>query len=582
MKQRLPILLLSILLLFYIIPVKANTEDSLRNIISNSEGVEKLEALADLTNLKLQGEDGIEYIIIFEEEAKKQNNEKYIGMALVSKVSLYANQGDSEKFYPAAEEAMDYLLKKNKLLSYFRLYNTLIKIYLNDGYYETAFLKISSMLEDAKKYNYKMGEIFVYENMGDAYYTEKHYQKSLESYRKVFSLLSALPENLLLRAEAGYRIAQNAYKAGDIPLTILYCDSASQLVEEYDRTRLPIEKNFSTSYLKIVIYANLALAYISVGREKEATDAMNIAFKYVDDDILDDFRGMFNYLCSNYYFKKGEYKTALGYIEKIEEESASGTSMPDGDVMQIKSKILAALGDYEGANKVDNEYIELTDSLNQKKLSQRVSELQTIHQVEKLEFQAEQERLRAVNQRQFNMGLMVIVLLLTCFILIVIRNLNRTKQKNRVLYQRIQSQEALELEFKRKEEALRANLLLDEKTPEDQEADQIYLCLKELMKDEKNYIDRNVTRKSIASKLGTNERYLYETITKHLGLSFAEYINILRLDYAREMISQKLNELDIADIAIMSGFGTRQTFHRLFRDRYGLSPSEFSNLIKKS
>ena len=535
MKQRLTVLLLSIILLFNIVQIQANTEDSLRNVISNSEGVEKLNAIIKLYNIKLQGKDAIDCTIMLEEEARKQNNEEYIGAALAYKASIYAYQGNSEKFYPAAEEAMAYLLKTKLFDFYFMIYNAVIKVYLNDGYYETAFLKISSMLEDAKKLDFLLGEICVYEIMGDAYYVEKNYQKAIEAYIKAFSLLNTLPEQLIFRTSIGVKIANNAYNAGDMPLTILYCDSTRQLVEEYDRIKSGLVENFSTSYLKNALFANLALAYISVGSEKEAEDAMTMALKYAEDDMMEVYRRMFYYLCSDYYYKKGEYKTALEYIEKNEELSAA-SAMPDNNDLQMKSKILEAMSDFKGAHKVDKEYIEITDSLNRKKLAQRVSELQTIHQVEKLEFQAEQERLKAANQRQFIVGLTVIVFLLASVILMVIRNLNRIKRKNLVLYQRIQTHEALEQEFKRKEDALRANLLSEDKTPEDDEADKLYLRLKDLMKDEKNYIDINVTRKGIATKLGTNERYLYETITKHLDLSFAEYINLLRLDYAREMM----------------------------------------------
>ena len=580
MKKKIPALILFVALLFSVDTIQASLEDSLRNVISNTEGIEKLEAINSLLNLKYHEKNGIDYIIMLEEEARKQNNERYIGGALAIKALFYANQGDSEKFFPVAEEAMAFLLETKRFDVYFLLYNSVIKVHLNDGYYETAFLKISSMLEDAKKFNYLLGEIYVYENMGDAYYVEKNYQKATESFRKVFSLLSTLPEKIILRAEVGVKVAHNAYQAGDISLTILYCDSVRQLVEEYDRIKTGVEMNFSTNFIKYGLYANLALAYISVRREKEAADAMNMALKYAEDDMPETHRRIFYSLCSDYYYKKGEYKTALKYIEKNEELNAATTDIPDIDALLIKSKVLATMGNFEGAHKVDREYIELTDSLNRKKLAQRVSELQTIHQVEKLEFQAEQDRLKVINQRQFIVGLTVIVLLLACVILIVIRNLNRIKRKNLVLYQRIQSHEALEQEFKRKEDALRANLLSEDKTPEDDEADKLYLRLKDLMKDEKNYTDSNVTRKRIATKLGTNERYLYETITKHLGLSFAEYINLLRLDYAREMMSKNLNDLAIEDIAIMSGFGTRQTFHRLFRDRYGLSPSEFSSMLK--
>ena len=211
-------------------------------------------------------------------------------------------------------------------------------------------------------------------------------------------------------------------------------------------------------------------------------------------------------------------------------------------------------------------------------LFRSVSELRTIHEVEKLESQTEQERLKTINLRQFVVGLTIVVSLLACVITIVIFNLNRIKRKNRVLYQRIQSQDVLELELKKKEESLHSK----DGASEGYESDRLYLRLKELMKNEKSYTDPNLTRKTLAIKLITNEKYLHETIKRNLDLSYTEYINLLRLDYAREMMSQHQNELALENIAMMSGFGTRQTFYRLFRDRYGLSPSEYSNLLKCS
>jgi AraC-type DNA-binding domain-containing proteins len=580
-KRRQIIYLLSIIQIFYVVTIQANPEDSLRNVISNTEGVEKLDAISKLMVLKQQEEDGLEYVFLLEKEARKQNNEEYIGKSLSKKAVLYANQSDSEKFFPVAAEAMDYFLNKNDFRVYFRIYSIVIKMHLNDGYYETVFLKVSSMLEDAKKYNYKFGEICVYEIMGDVYYTEKHFQKSIESYQKAFFLLRDLPEHAIYRADIGLRIANNAYNAGDMPLTILYCDSVRQIVEEFDRNKTGVMENFSTSYIKNAFYTNLALAYISAGREKEASDAMSMALKYIEDDVANSYRRIFYYLCSDYYLKKGEHKTALEYIDKYEELSTLD-EIPDGDVLLMKSKILAAMGNFENAYKVEREYRELTDSLNQKKLSQRISELHTIHEVDKLEFKAEQDRLKSINQHLFIVTLIIIVSLLACVILIVIYNLNKIKRKNRILYQRIQSQETLEEELNRKEEELNSKSTSDDKTIDDEETDQLYLYLKKIMSEEKVFTDPNLTRKNLATKLGTNERYLYETIKKHLDLGFSDYINLLRIDYAKEIMIHNLNELSLEDIAMMSGFGTRQTFHRLFRDRYGLSPSEFSKLLKNS
>ena len=582
MRHRFPSFFLPVLFLFYTITIEANPEDSLKNVIANTDGVEKLEALTSLMVLKTGEEDAVNYAFLLEQEARKQHNEGFTGTALMAKAMIYANEINSEKFSPAAEEAMAYLLKKKQYSSYFSVFSNVIKIHLNNGYYETAFLKISLMLDKAKELNSLYGEINVYECMGDAYFVEKNILKALESYKSVLSLLNMYyPEMAIYRADIGVKIADIAYTIGDIPLTLLYCDSVKQVVEEFDRTKLKDMENFPTSYIKIMLYMYYALAYISIDMEKEATDKINLAFKYNEDEIEDGYRQLFYYLCSDYYYKKGENNTALEYLEKCEELTIS-YDMRDGDFMLMKSKILASMGNFEEAYKVELEHREQADSLNQKKLSQRISELHTIHRVEKLEFQTEQERLKAFNLRLFIAGLSVIILLLACVISIVIYNLNKIKQKNRVLYQRIRSQEALEVELKRKEEALHTKLLSDGKVSDDDETDLLYLRLKELMKDEKNYTDLNVTRKTLATKLGSNEKYLHETIKKHLDLSFLEYINLLRLDYAREMICQHPNKLSLEEISMMSGFGTRQTFHRLFRDRYGLSPSEFSNLLKHS
>jgi Transcriptional regulator containing an amidase domain and an AraC-type DNA-binding HTH domain len=581
MKTTIHKIFLSLALLFCVTTIQASTEDSLKNVIESTDGDEKLKALVNLTQLKVAEEDAIEYVVLLEEEARKQNDENIIGYALMVKSSIYLNQFNDEKFFPALEEAKVYLKEKKQFDRYFAIYNFEIKKHLNDGFYETAFLKISSMLNEAKESNNINGELNAYENMGDAYYVEKYNQKSIESYQNVLSLLNIHSiERTVYRMFINIRIADIAYKTGDIPLTILYCDSVKQIVEKIDRGEMKDVEHFSTSYIKMLLYIYYALAYISVDKEKEATDALNMAFKYNNEEIEGSTRQAFYYLCSDYYFKKGEVNAALEYIKKNEEMSASNEAH-DGDVMRLKAQIFAAMGNFEDAYKVEREYTEQTDSLNQKKLSQRISELRTIHDVEKLEFQAEQERLKSVNLHLFIAGLSIVVLLLAFVILIVLYNLNKIKQKNQVLYKCIQSQEALEVEFKRKEEALRTSLLSDNETS-DNEADRLFILLNELMKEEKSYTDPNLSRKTLATKLATNERYLHETIKKHLDLSFTEYLNLLRIDHAREMIIKNLNNISLEDIAIMSGFKTRQTFHRFFRDRYGLSPSEFSGFLKKS
>ncbi len=55
----------------------------------------------------------------------------------------------------------------------------------------------------------------------------------------------------------------------------------------------------------------------------------------------------------------------------------------------------------------------------------------------------------------------------------------------------------------------------------------------------------------------------------------------MRLEHARELLSLPNTELTIEAIAIDSGFGSRNTFYRLFREKYGLTPVEFRKLANE-
>lgn len=64
------------------------------------------------------------------------------------------------------------------------------------------------------------------------------------------------------------------------------------------------------------------------------------------------------------------------------------------------------------------------------------------------------------------------------------------------------------------------------------------------------------------------------------GFTFSEYINQHRLHHAAIMLTTKL-DMNIYEIGDESGFNSRSTYNRLFRDYYGMSPSEFRDIAKE-
>jgi AraC-like DNA-binding protein len=58
--------------------------------------------------------------------------------------------------------------------------------------------------------------------------------------------------------------------------------------------------------------------------------------------------------------------------------------------------------------------------------------------------------------------------------------------------------------------------------------------------------------------------------------TIADFINHCRLEYAKELLAVN-PEMTVDDIASVSGFGTRRTFSRLFKERYSITPTEYRN-----
>lgn len=100
-----------------------------------------------------------------------------------------------------------------------------------------------------------------------------------------------------------------------------------------------------------------------------------------------------------------------------------------------------------------------------------------------------------------------------------------------------------------------------------------------LLMEEKYYLNTGITRESLAEKLMTNETYLREVIMEQFGYTFTDYIVRLRLNHARMLLMDgALAGCTIESIAMDSGFNSRTTFYRQFKQKYGMSPEEYRRL----
>ena len=80
-----------------------------------------------------------------------------------------------------------------------------------------------------------------------------------------------------------------------------------------------------------------------------------------------------------------------------------------------------------------------------------------------------------------------------------------------------------------------------------------------------------LTLKQCADKVFINEKYLGRIFKKQLGQSFHEYLNEVRLQRAKSLLTDTV--LSIATIAYECGFSNIPYFNRTFKKRFGATPS---------
>lgn len=98
-----------------------------------------------------------------------------------------------------------------------------------------------------------------------------------------------------------------------------------------------------------------------------------------------------------------------------------------------------------------------------------------------------------------------------------------------------------------------------------------------------NYIQANyqaqISLNDLAKRLYLSNAYLSKYIKKHLGLTFMEYLNNVRLFHAvDELLYTKKN---MTRIALDNGFPTSSAFTKAFKDVYGEAPSEYRKKMEK-
>lgn len=137
------------------------------------------------------------------------------------------------------------------------------------------------------------------------------------------------------------------------------------------------------------------------------------------------------------------------------------------------------------------------------------------------------------------------------------------------------------LRFRLAEEKFEIRQILDEKPVETQKGalqtdDNPHLLrLEELMQVQHLYRDPELSRDTIAQKLGISNGYLSQQLSK-TGTSFSDYINQHRVEEVKQLLlDPAFQQYSLLAIGYEAGFNSKSTYYSAFKKVTGLSPSAF-------
>lgn len=101
------------------------------------------------------------------------------------------------------------------------------------------------------------------------------------------------------------------------------------------------------------------------------------------------------------------------------------------------------------------------------------------------------------------------------------------------------------------------------------------------MKENKPYLNEGLTLTELARQLGISRNHLSLVINTGVGDTFYTFINKYRVEEVKRLIADPKNaNFTILSLAYEAGFPSKSSFHSIFKNVTGLTPTEYRNRLK--
>ena len=441
--------------------VKGTKSDSLKAVIQQQQGEEKLKSMENLfmaayaeNDEALQTETAKQII----EEAKEQKNEKYEGYGRISLLCIYYNHGRSTELENALAEHRNFY-ERTAMWDYYYYSSWLMaSLHFNSGLNYTALQEAEEMYKDARKRNYEGGMIEAYLMMGDVYHAMNDHQRALENYQTATQRLEKREKtDRTMMCNVYYGLSKtlaDAKRFEDIrPVTEKWKKSIDEWKADIKR-----QKKDTVSVNIRYMYCYLAIAEMErgLGNIAKSEEWLKKAEK-LGEGQSDIIRSALVSGREEYYRAKGDYERALEYNKESYRLSvAISDSVGAIDAQQNRAELLMLSGRKAEAADIYQRLFALKDSIYSESNRSELNEMNTLYHVKDAMVEAQ----RKIDERKiWIMGMAL------AFSIIAIATLFYFTRRQRKMVERLQKANERARESAKMKESIIRNMSHEIRTP---------------------------------------------------------------------------------------------------------------------
>lgn len=475
----------------------------------------------------------------------------------------------ANKGYSNAIENVDTLAQLNSL-------KVLVTVYYMQSHYTEVIIKSNEAIELALKIKDKESVAFFYMALGSAKSEIDNLNDALDYLNKSIEIYQTIVEDSARWATYD-NMLYALTKQVDVYASNRFYDKAVSLIPRCLALLDYLKKSDSATIglndiREAELMAACSKAYYGAGETKKAEkcyEKLRLT-KYGNTD-----HGIA--LAVPYLVYSGQYAEALRCIKikkkHMQECHSIVTYYYNKVLLRNEFKCYYNLNMYKEASFSANENMVMADSLRAREKKDYVRTVKKVFADRDIQLQLIKHEQKAETSQIVILLATILVVALGLLLAISIRYNNILRRKDRA---NLATMEELRKLYNERTRQHTDTIAVDENEDDDEDRKMFVVIYNEIIT-RKLYLKPGFSRDDAISIVPMSMKQFSALFQKY-STGFVSFVNNLRLEHSLELIRSN-QEYTIEGIALDSGFSNRQTFHRLFVEKYGMTPTEYKRLL---